>query len=130
MRQIISTLYLFLIATGLNAQMAVYRDTLPVYESGTRLLSPWAGGLNYSAFSQIDLNFDGKNDIVAFDKVCNSGGKLRAFLNIGSPGIAKYKHSPEYQDKLPSLIEWALFFDYDLDGRSDIFTYTLSLIHI
>jgi hypothetical protein len=130
MRQIISTLFLVLIVTGLKAQMAVFRDTLPVYESGTKLLSPWAGGLNYSSFSQIDLNFDGKNDIVAFDKVCNSGGKLRAFLNIGSPGVAKYKHSPEYQDKLPSLIEWALFFDYDSDGKSDIFTYTTGGIKV
>lgn len=130
MRQIIATLYLVLIATGLKAQMSVYRDTLPVYESGTRLLSPWAGGLNYSSFSQIDLNFDGKNDIVAFDKVCNSGGKLRAFLNIGSPGVAKYKHSPEYQDMLPNLIEWALFFDYDSDGKSDIFTYTTGGIKV
>ena len=130
MRQIITTLYLVLIATGLKAQMSVYRDTLPVYESGTRLLSPWAGGLNYSSFSQIDLNFDGKNDIVAFDKVCNSGGKLRAFLNIGSPSVAKYKHSPEYQDMLPNLIEWALFFDYDSDGKSDIFTYTTGGIKV
>ena len=130
MRQIIATLYLVLIVTSLKAQMTVYRDTLPVYESGTRLLSPWAGGLNYSSFSQIDLNFDGKNDIVAFDKVCNSGGKLRAFLNIGFPGVAKYKHSPEYQDKLPSLIEWALFFDYDSDGKSDIFTYTTGGIKV
>ncbi len=128
MRKIIIIYYLSILT--LNAQTNVYRDTLTVFENGARLLSPWAGGLNYSSFTQIDLNFDGKDDIVAFDKICNSGGKLRAYLNIGSPGVAKYKHSPEYQEKLPVVIEWALFFDYDLDGKSDIFTYTTGGIKV
>ena len=130
MRKITFNLIFTLLFVGLKAQTTVYRDTLPVFENGAKLLSPWAGGLNYSSFSQIDFNFDGKNDIVAFDKVCNSGGKLRAYLNIGSPGVAKYKHSPEYQDKLPIVTEWAFFFDYDMDGKSDIFTYTTGGIKV
>lgn len=130
MHKIKVTLLLTTLILGLKAQVMVYRDTIPVFESGTQLLSPWAGGLNYSSFTQIDLNFDGRNDIVAFDKVCNSGGKLRAYLNIGSTGVAKYKHSPEYQDKLPLVTEWALFFDYDMDGKSDLFTYTTGGIKV
>ena len=60
----------FLVKLNL-AQSIVYRDTIPVFESGVKLLSPWAGGLNFSSFSQIDLNADGKKDIVAYDKICS-----------------------------------------------------------
>jgi hypothetical protein len=112
------------------AQTNVYRDTIPVFESGNRLDNPWAGGLNFCSFSAIDLNMDGKQDIVVFDKMCGSGGKLRAYLNVGSNGVARYKHKPEYQDLFPKVTEWALFFDYNKDGRADLFTYTTGGIRV
>lgn len=112
------------------AQTNVYRDTIPVFESGNRLLSPWAGGINFSSFSQIDLNSDGKKDIVAYDKICGSGGRLRTFLNIGSAGEAKYKHAFNYQNQFPNISDWALFFDYNNDGKADIFTYTTGGIKV
>lgn len=123
-KALFSIILAFISSLILNSQNAVFRDTIPVYDSGIKQLNPWAGGLNFSSFSAIDLNLDGKNDIVAFDKISNSGGKLRAFLNIGTVGVAKYKHSPEYQEKLPEVTEWALFFDYNMDGKQDLFTYT------
>ncbi len=116
--------------TFLNSQTLVYRDTIPVYELGVKLNNPWAGGINFSSFSAVDLNIDGKDDIVAFDKVSNSGGKLRAFLNKGSVGVSKYKHAPEYEAKMPQVSEWALFFDYDMDGKQDLFTYTTGGIRV
>jgi len=112
------------------AQTNVYRDTIPVFELNTRLLMPWAGGINFSSFTQIDLDLDGKKDIVAYDKVCASGGRLRAFLNVGGSGEAKYKHDYKHQNQFPAVNEWALFFDYDNDGRADIFTYTTGGIKV
>lgn len=124
-------LFIFLISVKLIwAQTTVYRDTIPVFELSTRLLSPWAGGINFSSFTQIDLNSDGKNDIVAYDKICGSGGRLRAFLNVGSVGVSKYKHAYNYQDQFPMVVEWALFFDYNNDGKADIFTYTTGGIKV
>lgn len=117
-------LFLLLFAKLFLAQTNVYRDTIPVFESSAKLLMPWAGGINFSSFTQIDLNADGKKDIVAYDKICGSGGKLRAFLNVGAVGEAKYKHAFKYQDQFPNVNEWALFFDYNNDGKADIFTYT------
>jgi FG-GAP-like repeat len=107
---------------GLNAQTSLYRDTIPVIESGSQLKSPWAGGINFSSFSQVDLNQDGKKDLVTYDKVCGSGGKLKTFLNIGNSGEAKYKHAPGYQNQFPAVTEWALLFDYNNDGKNDLFT--------
>lgn len=124
-------LYLFQLSTLLSfGQVNVYRDTIPVYEAGTRLKMPWAGGLNFSSFTQIDLNSDGKKDIVAYDKISGSGGRLRAYLNVGGTGEATYLHAYNYQEKLPSVAQWALFFDYNNDGKSDIFTYTTGGIKV
>ncbi len=116
---------IILTALGLRAmsQNPVYRDTIPVFENGNRLLSPWAGGLNFSSFTGIDFNLDGKKDIVAYDKICGSGGKLRAFANAGAPGSSKYKHDYAAQSRFPAVSDWALFFDYNNDGKEDLFTY-------
>lgn len=124
------TVLLCFFSLSFRAQNKVYWDTIPVFEAGNRLLSPWAGGLNFCAFSQIDLNFDGKNDIAIFDKISGSGGKLRSFINIGSPGVAKYKHEPKYQNQFPVVQEWVLFFDYNKDGKADLFTYTTGGIKV
>jgi hypothetical protein len=67
---------------------------------------------------------------VAFDKICGSGGKLRAFLNVGNTGEAKYLHAFNYQSQLPEVTDWALFFDYNNDGKADIFTYTTGGIKV
>lgn len=115
----------------LLSQTAVYRDTIPVYESGAKLDNPWAGGINFSSFSSVDLNLDGKKDIVAFDKMSPSGfGKLRAYLNVGSIGIVAFKHAPKYEVLIPKVEDWALFNDYDNDGRADLFTYTTGGIKV
>ena len=114
--------FIFLLAARvIFAQNAVYRDTIPVFESNARLSMPWAGGINFSSFTQIDLNLDGKKDIVAFDKICSSGGRLRTFLNAGSIGEAKYVHDYNHQNQFPEVKEWALFFDYNNDGWQDIY---------
>ncbi|MES2133519.1 MAG: T9SS type A sorting domain-containing protein [Bacteroidota bacterium] len=114
---------LCILALNAKSQNNVYRDTIPVYENGNRLLSPWAGGINFSSFTSIDLNLDGKKDIVAYDKICGSGGKLKAFLNISQGGLVQYKHDYASQSRFPDVTDWALFFDYDNDGNEDLFTY-------
>ena len=123
-------LFLLLTAIFSLAQNMVYRDTIPVFESNTKLAMPWAGGINFSSFTQMDLNSDGKLDIVAFDKICGSGGRLRPYLNVGATGEAKYKHAFNYQNQFPIVTDWALFFDYNLDGKADLFTYTVGGIKV
>jgi hypothetical protein len=48
----IKILSFFLVLSELFiAQNNVYRDTIPVFESGNKLLMPWAGGINFSSFT-------------------------------------------------------------------------------
>ena len=112
------------------AQTNVYRDTIPVFESGKQLLMPWAGGINFSSFTNIDLNGDGVKDIVAYDKIGGSGGRLRAYVNVGAAGEATYKHDFVHQEQFPSVTDWAIFFDYNFDGKADLFTYTTGGIRV
>ncbi|MFO0322722.1 MAG: T9SS type A sorting domain-containing protein [Bacteroidota bacterium] len=123
-------LIIFLVAVTFNmkAQTNVYRDTISVYESGKVLQNPWAGGINFSSFSSIDLNLDGKNDIVAFDKISSSGfGKLKPFLNVGA---SNFKYAPQYESLMPKVQDWAMFYDYNNDGKSDLFAYTVGGIKV
>ena len=105
------------------AQIALLRDTIPVFENSTRLNNAWTGGLNFCGFSEIDLNLDGKKDLAVFDKICNSGGKLRTFINSGTSGNIHYKHAPQYEKGFPTLNNFAYLIDYNNDGKEDLFTY-------
>jgi len=81
---------------------------------------PWAGGLNSCQFGSIDINLDGKPDLVIFDRF---GNRILPFLNEGSAGEIKYSYHPEYSSLFPDLQEWVIFADYNCDGKQDIFTY-------
>ena len=85
------------------------------------LACPWAGGLNACQFGRLDLDGDGKKDLLAFDR---HGNRLLTFLNRGGMGEINYVYAPEYAQYFPKLTDWAIFADYDGDGREDIFTYS------
>jgi len=90
-------------------------------EDGSELGYPWAGGMNSIQFGEIDLNRDGMKDLLAFDR---HGNRKMCFINYGVYDKISYLYAPEYAGLLPELSAWAIFKDYDGDGRVDIFTYS------
>jgi len=82
---------------------------------------PWAGGLNSVQFGEIDLNRDGLKDLFAFDR---NGNRKLCFINNGVYNTIDYSFQPQYARLMPELYEWAVFADYDNDGKTDIFTYS------
>ncbi len=112
------------------SQLSVFRDTISVFENGSKLNNAWAGGINFVSFSNVDINLDGKLDIAIFDKVCNTRGQLRLFKNVGSLSNINYKRAPEFETQLPVVEDWALFYDYNNDGKQDLFTYVTSGIKV
>lgn len=97
-------------------------DTVPVNVNGTWLAWPWGGGLNYVQVHSVDLNFDGLNDLITFDR---TGNRLLPFLNVGAPGQLQYKPAPEYRSAFPQHLQaWIFLEDYDRDGRPDLFIYS------
>lgn len=97
-------------------------DTIPVYDNSQQLLNPWAGGINFSMFSEIDLNLDGIMDLFVFDR---SGNKITTYLNTGTPNQPDYRVAPQYVSRFPLLHDWAILRDYNCDGKMDIFTYSV-----
>ncbi len=85
---------------------------------GDTLSNPFAGGMGNPTFSNIDLNFDGINDLFLFD---HADSTVATFINDGK---GNFTYAPEYINYFPSLIRWAFLRDYNKDGLPDIFAYT------
>ncbi len=100
-------------------------DTIVVSENGTSLKMPWTGGLNNAQFQSIDLNWDGKKDIVVYDNASNGYG-IKTFINTGQTGEMKYTYAPEYAWQFPAGLNvrgFLILRDYNCDGLEDLFTY-------
>ena len=76
--------FLVICATGISgvhparAQLQYVFDlSIPIEQNGRHLLDPWAGGLNTVQYHQMDLNNDGVQDLVLFDR---SGQHLLTYL--------------------------------------------------
>jgi len=106
-----------------------FDGTVPVSRQGVTLDLAWAGGLNSAQISAIDLNGDGLQDLVFFDHSYSfpSGHKISALLRTGA-GQSTVPYAPtRTYDNVPPLDrlhDWALFRDYNCDGKVDIFSYT------
>jgi len=93
-----------------------------VFDSLGNLFSDaWAGGLNACQFNEIDLDNDGLNDLVIFDR---NGNRTLTYKNLGITGQVSYEFKPELASFLPQFDDWVIFKDYDADGKTDIFTYS------
>lgn len=121
MKKIFFLLFFNAGASLLFAQPNMQRDSsIAVRAAGIQLKFPWAGGLNFTNWGNIDLNSDGFKDLVVYDK---SGPKIRTFINDGLSGQVSYTHNSVYEDKLPFVSYWFATYDYNKDGLEDIFTY-------
>lgn len=94
---------------------------IQVNTNKTTLAFPWAGGLNACQFGRMDLDNDGRDDLIVFDR---HGNRLLCFLNRGGVGEINYELDNAYARFFPKLEDWAIFTDYNGDGREDIFTYS------
>ncbi|MCM1042568.1 MAG: T9SS type A sorting domain-containing protein [Bacteroides sp.] len=90
------------------------QESLPqVRANGKTLPLAWTGGLNACHFAAIDLDGDGKNDYIAFDRI---GSRIRCFSS-------EWQLMPGLEQQLPPLRYWVQAHDYDGDGRQDLFTF-------
>ena len=82
---------------------------------------PWAGGLNACQFGRMDLDGDGRKDLLVFDRHAD---RLLCFLNQGDRGTIHYQFTRAYDEAFPVVHDWMVMADYDGDGREDLFTYS------
>jgi len=108
---------LLLLANSTIAQFQYsFNQDVEVVESSRILSMPWAGGLNTAQYNAIDLDNDGLDDLMIFNRDNN---KVLTFINAGD----KYIYTPEFEHLFPEGLEhWVLLRDYNCDGKADIFT--------
>ena len=107
---------LFSLITGASYAQLYYKLDIPVRAEGRVLQNAWAGGINAAQHSSIDLNGDGTQDWVIFDRTTN---KASTFIYQNST----YVYHPGFEYTLPEDIDgWLILKDYNLDGRKDLFT--------
>ena len=90
---------------------------------GSMFAYPWAGGLNSPHFSAIDINNDGLEDVVAFEK---HGNIFKVFLRLTSDTAAlsaRFAYNDSLSALFPACSGWAMLKDFDGDYQPDLFTY-------
>jgi hypothetical protein len=97
-----------------------YDESVMVIEGGNSVRNPWAGGFNSAQYSSMDLNNDGLEDLVVFERTSN---RLTTFIVKIESGQKIYVHAPRYEKMFPAMISWLLLVDYNKDGKKDIFTH-------
>jgi len=121
---LLTSLALHIFVYGAFAQSRFNRVTnIPVRAGASNLLNPWAGGINSPLISELDINGDGIHDMIVFDMHNN---RLIPFINDGSAGTDAWHYAPEYISKFPVVNKWVLFYDYNCDGKKDMFTLSTS----
>ena len=126
MRKILLPALFSFITFPLLAQL-VYQinQEIPVINSDNDTLRmAWAGGLNAPQFNTMDMDGDGDEDLIIFERASNS---FRTFENIGQ----QYRYNPSFEYFLPDdLDSWVIMKDYNCDGKKDIFTNTIFGIRV
>lgn len=124
MRIILLAILLLFCSVAGSAQLQMFqRLTAPVFKNGVELEYPFTGGLNNPQFSPADLNNDGVEDLVIFDR---GGNVVLTFVNRNIPGEISYNFVPEYACFFPKLVDFALMRDFNQDGAADIFCSSLA----
>ncbi|WP_333820315.1 T9SS type A sorting domain-containing protein [Ohtaekwangia sp.] len=108
---------LLLLSLSLQAQFTYTLDqSIPVEGKQATLSMPWVGGINAAQYNTMDLDNDGVEDLVLFERMA---GKLFTFLNKNN----QYQYAPEYESFFPSdVTNWLLLRDFNCDGKKDVFT--------
>lgn len=116
-------LLLIIVAVSISKAQIYQRNAniIVIGNNNDTLTHAWDGGFNSMQFSEIDLNFDGKKDLFAFDRV---GNRILTYINNGGPNETKYTLDLSYKNNFPKLHDWVLLRDYNCDGKEDIFTYS------
>ena len=74
----------------------------------------FAGGLNNAQFFNVDINGDGTQDLIVFDR---EGSRWLPFQRING----QWRYRPLWAAHFPAVNNWVVFADYSCDGIPDLF---------
>jgi len=94
---------------------------IEVRRLGEIIQNPWSGSYNSGQFWPCDLNNDGENDLLVFDKNKN---RVLTYIAEVSNGNMVWKYNSDYEDLIPEMEFWMASADFNCDGKMDLFTQT------
>lgn len=98
-----------------------YSNQIPVIKGNDTLSLAWTGGMNHPQFSTLDVDYDGQDELIAYEP---GNGLISVFKRklVGGKVVYSYVYGGA---NFPSGIQDRLqLFDYNHDGKKDLFTYT------
>ncbi len=112
-------LFLFVNSYSLFAATIYYElIEVMVIENSDTLDFPFVGGLETPQFSSLDLNNDGNEDMLIYDR--EEDAILPFIVDCESENVC-YKYSMAYTSNFPDIDNWLLLKDYNCDGIVDLF---------
>ena len=87
---------------------------IPFYHGSKQLKSPFTGGLNAPIVNHMDLNKDGKKDLVL---IHNNSFKISTYLNQGG---REYKYAPRFETYFPKRSGYFIIKDLNEDQMEDL----------
>lgn len=100
---------------------------IELQKDGFPISNPWTGSYNSGQFWPCDMNNDGIDDMLVFDKTTNV---VLVFLAVAEGPEMMWKYAPDYSDLLPTAQSWIATADFNCDGRLDFFTQTSAGIKV
>lgn len=89
-------------------------DTLP---------NAFTGGITHPIFGNVDINMDGRQDLVILNREISTEGAVLPFLSVRKGNAYVYVYAPQYTHLFPPVKEWGVFGDFNFDGKTDLFLY-------
>lgn len=124
MQKFINTTLLVFVTFFSQAQNLEEAINIAFEVNGKELSNGLTGGLNAPQISSADLNNDGLQDIVIFDRI---GNVFIPLLHNGGTFPDCYTYAPKYKANFPVLKNWVMLRDYDGDNVQDIFAYSTEI---
>jgi hypothetical protein len=113
--------------TAIQAQLPKYYPTnQPKFLGKTTndtLPNAFAGGLAHPMFGNVDINMDGREDVVVFDEEQQNNGTVLPFLSVKTGTTYRLVYAPQYTHLFPPTKGWTVVADYNGDGKKDLFCY-------
>lgn len=111
---------IFFIITSFSLSFSQNFDPIliPFEVNGIDLQNPLIGGLTAPQFESFDLDGEGPEDLIVFER---NGDVILPFINLSTPGNPNYQYAPQYTANFPDLINFIKFIDFNNDGKKDIF---------
>jgi hypothetical protein len=101
-----------------QGQIYKYDTTIKIFANGKQQRLAWCGGFNSPQFAMADLNHDGKQDLVIYER----GNIVRTFINTGTASNPNYVFAPEFAVNFPEVDGSIKLIDYNCDGIPDLIT--------